>query len=245
MKTRERNRALLLRKQGKTYKEILTEIPVAKSTLSLWLRSVALSKPQKQRVTQKRKAAALKGAQVRRDRRLKEIQEHTLGAVKKVGRISKREVWFLGVALYWAEGAKQNQRSPSAGVQFGNSDPSMIRIFLAWLDLLSVSREDIYFELYIHKDRKRETLSFRRWWSRELDIPLSQLSRVYYKQGNPSTNRTNTGNLYHGLLRIKVRNSTSLNRKIHAWISVVGRTLGNGVIGNTSAFGAEESRFEP
>jgi orotate phosphoribosyltransferase-like protein len=33
-----KNKAVSLRKQGKTYSEILKEIKVAKSTLSLWLR---------------------------------------------------------------------------------------------------------------------------------------------------------------------------------------------------------------
>jgi transposase len=62
MRDEYKAKAILLRKQGKTYREILIEIPIAKSTLSDWLRSVELSKPQKQRYTQLRKEAALRGA---------------------------------------------------------------------------------------------------------------------------------------------------------------------------------------
>ncbi len=38
----EKEKAIALRKQGKTYSEILAKIPVAKSTLSLWLHDVGL-----------------------------------------------------------------------------------------------------------------------------------------------------------------------------------------------------------
>lgn len=52
-KIEEKKKAIELRKQGLSYREILEQIPVAKSSLSLWLRSVGLSKKQKQRLTEK------------------------------------------------------------------------------------------------------------------------------------------------------------------------------------------------
>ena len=59
--------AIELRKAGLTYSEILSKIPVAKSTLSDWLYSVGLSKKQKQRITEKRLAASLKGGNGKKD----------------------------------------------------------------------------------------------------------------------------------------------------------------------------------
>ena len=47
-KIEEKQKAIALRKRGYSYSEILAEVPVAKSTLSLWLRSVGLAKKQKQ-----------------------------------------------------------------------------------------------------------------------------------------------------------------------------------------------------
>lgn len=52
-KSKLKEKAVALRKEGKVYSEILKEVPVAKSTLSLWLRDVGLAKAQKQRITQK------------------------------------------------------------------------------------------------------------------------------------------------------------------------------------------------
>jgi len=61
MKADEQKRAIGFRKKGLTYNEILKRVPVAKSTLSLWLREVGLAKRQRQRLTEKRKAAQLRG----------------------------------------------------------------------------------------------------------------------------------------------------------------------------------------
>ena len=60
-KREEKEKAINLRKEGKTYSEILSVVPVAKSTLSLWLHSTKLAKKQKQRITEKRLAGSLLG----------------------------------------------------------------------------------------------------------------------------------------------------------------------------------------
>ena len=59
MKTLLKERAIKLRREGLSYSEILQKIPVAKSTLSLWLRSIGLSKKQVQRLTEKKLLAIL------------------------------------------------------------------------------------------------------------------------------------------------------------------------------------------
>jgi len=61
MKT-QKELAISLRQGGRSYSEILQKVSVAKSTLSLWLREVGLSKKQHQRLTQKRLKAAQRGA---------------------------------------------------------------------------------------------------------------------------------------------------------------------------------------
>ena len=61
MKNLLKEKALILRKEGSSYNEILMQVPVAKSTLSLWLRSVGLSKVQKQRLTDKKRASRERG----------------------------------------------------------------------------------------------------------------------------------------------------------------------------------------
>lgn len=210
--------AIQLRKQGKSYQSILSKVPVAKSTLSQWFRSAGLSSPQKQQMTALRKAAALKGARSRKEKRLAEVSQLNSTGLEEVGQLSKRELWLIGTALYWAEGSKQNTRSLSTGVIFGNSDPRMLKVFLRWLKDLEVDDSSLIFELYVHNTREAEKEAFKSWWVKELGLDSRKVDRIYVKPGNPSTKRSNTKDLYHGLLRIKVRSSTYLNRRINGWV---------------------------
>ena len=217
-KDAERILAIKLRTEGKTYREILEKVSVAKSTLSLWLRSVGLASPQTQRITQKRIEGQRKGAFSRRITRMKEVDDLMRQGTGEIGIINARELWLIGIALYWAEGSKQNTASVSAGVQFGNSDVRMLKIFLKWLYMLDIPLLEIRFSLYVHDNRKDESEKFCSWWAEQLGINRSKISGVYFKRDKPKTKRTNVGDLYHGLLRITVNSSTVLNRKISGWI---------------------------
>jgi len=60
-KVLEKQKVIELRKNGLSYREILEQVPVAKSSLSLWLKSVKLASSQKQRLTEKKCASAYRG----------------------------------------------------------------------------------------------------------------------------------------------------------------------------------------
>jgi len=218
-------RAIELRKEGKTYSEIRAEIPVAKSTLSDWLGSVGLTKPQKQRITLLKKKAQSLGAKARRDKRLREVEELLVQGIKDIGKLSKRELWLIGIALHWAEGSKQNARSPSTGIVFGNSDPKMIQVFIFWLKSFGITLDEMVFSLYVHTSRKVEVESFKGWWGDVLSIDTERIDQICFKKGNPKTLRTNVGDLYHGLIRIRVKSSTVLNRQVNGWFNAIYSSL--------------------
>jgi hypothetical protein len=213
-----KGKAIRLRKKGKTYAEILQEVPVAKSTLSVWFRNVQLSAPQVQLISAKKRASAGRGAAAQKKKRLRQTQALLTQGIEDVGKLSGRELWLIGVALYWAEGSKQRVSSVSTGLLFSNSDPAMLKVFLSWLRLLKVPDRDRVFELYVHTSRKDDVQEFQGWWERALDLPKGSFSRVYYKKGSVLTNRQNVADLYHGLIRIRVRASTSLNRQVQGWV---------------------------
>lgn len=215
---KEKHTAITLRKEGKSYSEILQKVPVAKSTLSLWLREVGLSAPQKQRLTEKRIQSALKGARARRTKRESSTKKIFDAAKSEIGEISDQELFLTGVVLYWAEGSKQKPYTTSTGVIFANSDPAMMRLFLRWLKLIGIEEERISYELYIHETARERLHEIKLFWSKILGTKISMLSRVYFKK-NQVKNRRNIGREYHGLVRIKVSRSTDLNRRITGWIS--------------------------
>jgi hypothetical protein len=173
---------------------------VAKSTLSLWLRSVGLAKRQKQRLTEKKRAGQLKGAQTKREQRILLSEKIKNEAAKEVGKISKRELWLIGTALYWAEGTKQKESNPSQKVRFSNSDPRMIKLFLKWLtEICSIPLENLNFEIYIHETANIEEA--KKYWSNILKLPLSKFQKTRLKKHKIKTNR-NINKDYHGLLAI-------------------------------------------
>jgi hypothetical protein len=214
-----KDKAILLRKEGKSYSEILQIVPVAKSTLSFWLRDVGLSSPQKQKITEKRLRAAFRGAQSRRTQRESSTKAITDSAIKEVGKITERELFLIGTALYWAEGSKQKEHYVSVPVVFSNSDPAMVVVFLKWLKLLKIDQERIHFELYVHESARERVPEMQHFWSKILKSSINNLTHVYFKKGNNSTNRRNIGREYHGLIRIKVKESTDLNRQVSGWVS--------------------------
>lgn len=209
--------AIKLRKEGLTYSEILKKVTVAKSTLSLWLNSVNLSKKQKQRVTSKKIEASKKGGLVRKTERINKTEEIKSKSKSEIKSIKPKELFLIGVALYWAEGSKQKKHNVSQGVRFANSDPSMVKLFLAWLNQIGVSNAQVKYELYIH-----DTADYRKavdFWSRELKCKPTDLKSIYFKKGSliPSS-RMNRGADYHGLIRVSVGKSTDLNRRIDGWV---------------------------
>lgn len=213
----QKQTAIALRKQGKTYSEILKVVPVAKSTLSLWLRAVGLSTKQKQNISHKKLLSAKRGGEAKRKQRIDSSTELFSQARSEIGKLSKRELFLIGVALYWAEGSKQKEHNVSQPVVFGNSDGNMVRLFMKWLDAIGINRESMYFELYIHANGGRQKAIA--YWSKIVGCSLESLrNKTYIKKGDPSSYRRNKGDTYVGLLRVRVRESTDLNRKIGGWI---------------------------
>ena len=217
-----KNKAIELRKRGFSYSEILKQISVAKSTLSDWLKDVGLSKRQKQKLTKKKLEAALRGGKARKDNRISITKKIYEESKKDIGDISRRELWLMGVMLYWAEGHKEKEYRPGSGVQFTNSDPQMIRLFLNWLDKnCGIKASEITFSIYIHENSKNRSELLREYWAGITGFKKDDFLQLYFKKGNIKTLRKNVGNSYFGVLRVKVKASSVLQRKIAGWIKGV------------------------
>jgi hypothetical protein len=88
---------------------------------------------------------------------------------------SKNPLFHIGIALYWAEGAKR-----SSYFAFANSDPDMIALMLDWVRIfLDISEEEIAFRLYLHKPYAHENCEG--FWSEKIKVPLSQFKKTIYK----------------------------------------------------------------
>ncbi|MEK9151509.1 MAG: helix-turn-helix domain-containing protein [Patescibacteria group bacterium] len=221
-KTKEKELALKLRKQGLSYNEILKKVDVSKSTLSVWLRGIGVAKRHQQRFTLKRKLAQLKAQEASRLIRIKKESAIIESARREIKSISKRELWIIGTVLYWAEGSKQKEHNVSQKVSFNNSDPKMILLFDKWVQQVCLRKKsELTYSIYIHQtaDKKRA----KKFWENLLE---TKIEKMYFKSHNPKTNRKNTQTDYFGLLRIDVKKSTDLNREIKGWIQGINEGLG-------------------
>jgi hypothetical protein len=218
MKRNEKEKAIELRKAGLSYREIMEQLPIAKSTLSEWLRSVGLSKRQKQRLTEKKLAAAKRGGQAKHQQRLDRTAAIIEKAKSEIGPLSDREIWLIGITLYWAEGSKEKDYKPGSGMQFTNMDPAMICCFLRWLkNICGIKKEDLIFEIYVHKTHRSRLVEIINFWSQRIGVPSASFSHIYFKKASIKTKRRNIGKSYFGVIKLRVRSSTTLHRKIAGW----------------------------
>ncbi len=203
----EKQRAIELRKKGYSYNEILREIDVAKSSLSLWLKDTPLSENEKRllktrirgRLTLGRlkAAAAHRANREKRDRLLFE-------AIKKLFYQYKNEpLFFMGIILYWAEGSHR-----SSSFIFTNSDPDMMNVMLDWTErYFNLPRAQTKVRLYVHKPYAHERCE--EYWSQKIKVPLLQFQKTIFKPtGKLIKKRPN----YKGCLRIEITNGLAVRR---------------------------------
>ena len=186
-----------------SYSEIKERVPVSKSTLSKWFREIKLSPVQRARLKQKRAEAAKRGSEKKTAKVLQAIEEIQKSSIKDIGQISRRELWLMGVMLYWKNGNKNDLKK---GVHFTSSDSDQIKLFLKWLyEIGGLKKEEIGFDIFITGD-EIEAINY---WSKITNFPPAHFSHIYrYK-------KSKTG---MGLLRIRVKASSMLARQISGWI---------------------------
>ncbi|MFF9914467.1 hypothetical protein [Streptomyces sp. NPDC013457] len=136
-------------------------------------------------------------------------------AALEVGALSARELFLVGVSLYWAEGSKDKPYDRREHVIFVNSDTDVIRVYVAWLDLLGIERECMRFRVMIHESA--DVAAAELHWAEVAGIDTSRLSRTTLKKHNPKTVRKNVGEAYRGCLVISVLQSAELYRRIEGW----------------------------
>jgi len=214
-----RKRARELRKLGWTYSQIQAEPGCSKSSVSLWVRDLPTPEP---KCTPEEQRARMNAGLARlRTTQDQERQATKAAAAAAVGELSDRELFFTGVALYWAEGAKDKPHRRTEVLQFINSDPHVIRLFLRWLEFLGVRRERLTLRVSIHESADIEAAET--FWAGIAGVDTSAFSKATLKRHNPRTVRKNTGDTYHGCLVIYVRQSADLYRRMEgAWYGIVG-----------------------
>ena len=215
-----RAKARELRGQGLDYAEIVAALGVAKSSVSLWVRD--LPTPARLSYAECRKRSA-EGArhywETERPAREARRAAARETASAEIGELTDREILIAGAIAYWCEGTKNKPYRRSDRVVFINSDPSLILFFLRFLGATGTPRTDLTFRILIHENADME--SAQRFWLEVTEASPDQFLTPTLKRHNPKTVRKNVGENYHGCLRIDVRRSADLYRRIEGWAEAI------------------------
>lgn len=196
-----KNRAILLRKEGRTYGEIQSKLNciIPKSTLSVWFENIILSEAQKtelkKRITDninKSRKLALATNRKKRERYLKEVTDRIWHLRKFTD--DKNIAKIVAAVLYMGEGKKSN-----CSVVFGNSDPKIISLFLRLLrQCYDIDENKFRCTLQCRADQDIKMLE--KFWSKTTGIPLKKFYKAQIDSrtiGKPSKKSD-----YKGVCRI-------------------------------------------
>jgi len=213
-----REKARELRLQGLGYDDIVAQLHVSKSSVSLWVRD--LPRPVSQEEARRRgtEAARRRWQELQPDRDARRAAECATAAAE-IGELTDRELLIAGAIAYWCEGAKSKPYRRQESVNFINSDPRMILLFLRFLESVGVPRDLLRFRVHIHETA--DVMRVTEHWMKVCGVPLDQFTKPNLKRHHPQTTRRNTGADYHGCLQVRVLRSASLYRKIEGWASAV------------------------
>ncbi|PZG17525.1 resolvase [Micromonospora craterilacus] len=220
-----RAEAVALRSTGHSVPEIARRLTVSKSTASLWVRHVPLDREAEEEVERRqahsKAMTEARWAAYRRTRDEAQAETHASAAVA-VGRLGERDLLLLGAAIYWCEGTKSKPWRRYDHVQFVNSDPGLLSLFLRFLETCGVDRSVPTYRVSIHETADPDAAA--EWWAGELGLPADRFRRASLKKHNPATVRHNTGEAYRGCLVINVPRSRELYWRIEGMIAELFRS---------------------
>lgn len=212
-----REQARELRRGGLSVPEISRELKVARSTVWLLTKDIAWTPGSD--AASRRAEAGRRYWRSRNEQRDLERRSAHAEAAAEVGELSDRELLLAGTVLYWAEGSKSKPWSRREYLELINSDPDVIRLFLAWLKLLGVSSDRLHYRVHIHESADVDAAEH--YWADVVSVSRDAMAPTTLKRHNPRTSRKNTGQDYHGSLAIRVRKSaTEYWRMSGLWTAV-------------------------
>jgi len=214
MKTAERELARRMRRyEGRSIKEIARLLHVSRSSVSLWVRDIALSDEQH---------AALQARNGLHERQ--RLANAAMSAKARIRRVAAQDdgrrrakqadkLYVIGCMLYWAEGSRNRNK-----LVFTNSDPEMLRVFVNFLRCafgVPDGRIRLTCNLFAdHAERQRQIEDF---WLEVAGLPRGSLCKSTVNHYSPYTKKKRTNKLPYGTCRVVI-NSTELAQTIYGSI---------------------------
>jgi transposase len=224
-----RAQAIELRRGGCSVPDIATRLGVSKSTAYLWTRHIPLDPTPEHAIERRRRhMEQMREARWEPHCQARDAERAATNAAEtaRVGALSDREVLLLGATSYWCEGQKAKPWEPNrCRLQYINSDPVLIMLFLRFADLLGVDRSSMQYRISIHASADVDAAT--RWWADLIGVPVQEFRRATLKRHNPSTVRNNVGDSYRGCLSISVLRSRGHYWRVEGIMHGIARAIGS------------------
>lgn len=172
MKSAEKQRALSLRAQGLSYNDILKEVGVSKSTISLWLRDIPLSDNQIANLANKFRAGREKFSRSMHSTRDARWAAYHREAENEYAVLSQDPQFMFGLALYIGEGSKTKQND----LCLTNCDPRVIQKAIAFFLSIGVPYSSLRCGLHLHPGLCVEAAEYH--WRNIAGLPASQFHKT-------------------------------------------------------------------
>lgn len=220
-----KNLATDLRTKGLSYSEITERISVPKSTLSHWFKNLALTENQLQKLKERQIRAGKINLQKKLLKTSRAIEEIKNFSAKDIQKISKRELWLIGIMLYWRE--SKSEANLQRGIRLASSDPSLIKLFLKWLQGVgNIEDKEIGFDIFIDDNKKGLIDECVSYWSKITHFPKNDFSHIYFHKNRINKNKRKVlEKSQFGLLRIRVKASSMLARQMAGWTTGIKEAL--------------------
>ena len=221
----EKEKAIILRKKGKSIKTIAKKLNISKSTVSLWCRDVELTSTQvsalHKNMVSGSYAGRMAGARMQYQRRLDKIDKANKKGKELIGILSERDVLIACTALYWGEGSKKTRQ-----LSVNNSDPAMIKFIIrSFKEIWKVDEKDFTLRVGINIIHKKRDEVVRGYWSAITGMPLSQFRKTTFINSKSQKKYSNF-NTHYGTLTLRINKSSHIYYQIMGLIGGLANQAG-------------------
>ncbi len=211
---KDREKAFILRRLGKSYKQIRTELGIPIATLSDWFKLESWSYEIRNKLASEaslanpEKIKLMVEATKEKWQRIHKMWQQE--AVKEFPRLKNNHLFIAGLMLYWGEGDKKLENGQ---VSLSNNDPDLIRLFYLFLTkAINTPAEKIRINLLLYPDLIDKVQ--KNLWSKATKIHLNRFKKSTTIQGRHPTKRNS-----YGVCIIRV-NSRQLKEKVIKWLDL-------------------------
>lgn len=165
-----RMRAQKMRDAGFSYNMIHDTLGVAKSTLSTWFKNRPFTPNRK--VLRRIQYGPIKSAEQRHNEKVAAIQRLGAEGAREIGKLTRRDLWLVGLGLYIGEGSKSYET-----IRIINSDPGVIKLALKWFrETCGVENKNVSIAIHLYPDNN--VGQCLRYWSKITKLPLKNFGKT-------------------------------------------------------------------